>query len=76
VKCCGACSGLIFFEHFGHFSELRRYAGYGTYSWAEKISQIYAGNLVKAAQICKAYHVEYAVFFQPLIFIKRMLFPK
>jgi len=25
-----------FFEHFGHFSELRRYAGYGTYSWAEK----------------------------------------
>jgi len=65
-----------FFEHFGHFSELRRYAGYGTYSWAEKISQIYAGNLVKAAQICKAYHVEYAVFFQPLIFIKRMLFPK
>jgi lysophospholipase L1-like esterase len=60
-----------FFEKFGNFSNLRRDAGYGTYPWSEKIARIYAGNLAKAGRICRAYNVEYAAFFQPIIFYKR-----
>lgn len=59
-----------FFEKFGHFSEWRGYAGYGTYAWSDKIARIYAGNLAKAARICGGYGVAYAAFFQPLLFDK------
>jgi len=60
-----------FFEKFGHFSEWRSYVGYGTYAWSDRIAQIYAGNLAKAARICGAYGVAYAAFSQPLLFDKR-----
>ena len=62
-----------FFETFGHFSEWRSYAGYGTQAWSDKIAQIYAGNLAKAARICDAYDVAYMAFFQPLLFYKQTL---
>ncbi|MBN1363852.1 MAG: SGNH/GDSL hydrolase family protein [Syntrophaceae bacterium] len=61
-----------FLEKFGNFSLLRLNADYGTNLWAEKIAKIYASNLAKAGQICKAYNVEYVAFFQPLIFYKRI----
>jgi hypothetical protein len=60
-----------FLEKFGNFSSLRMNADYGTNLWSEKIAKIYASNLAKAGQICKAYNVEYVAFFQPIIFYKR-----
>mgnify|MGYP003791546571 FL=1 len=60
-----------FFEKFGNFSSLRMMADYGEVSWAEKTAAIYAGNLAKAARICHAYNIQYAAFFQPIIFYKR-----
>lgn len=60
-----------FFEKFGNFSNLRLSAQHGKYVWSEKIAGIYAGNLAKAGQICRAYHVEYVAFLQPIIFYKR-----
>lgn len=60
-----------FFEKFGNFSALRVEANYGTNAWSEKVANIYAGNLAKAARICSAYHVEYVAFLQPIIFYKR-----
>jgi len=60
-----------FFEKFGNFSALRMEANYGTDLWSEKVADIYAANLAKAARICSAYNVEYVAFFQPIIFYKR-----
>lgn len=60
-----------FFEKFGHFSSLRLTAEHGSFAWSEKVAGIYAGNLAKAGQICRAYNVEYVAFFQPIIFYKR-----
>ena len=61
-----------FFEKFGHFSNRRLAAEHGSYAWSEKIAGIYAGNLAKAGQICRAYNVQYVAFLQPVIFYKRV----
>ena len=60
-----------FFEKFGNFSALRMAADYGETSWSEKVAEIYAGNLAKAARICSTYDVGYVAVFQPIIFYKR-----
>lgn len=61
-----------FFEKFGHFSVLRDEVNYGTNLWSKKIAGIYANNLMKTGQICRAYDVDYIAFLQPLFFYKRI----
>jgi len=61
----------FFFEKFGNYSTLRLMAAHGSHAWSEKIAGIYAGNLAKAGQVCRAYNVDYVAFFQPIIFYKR-----
>ncbi|MEW5894937.1 MAG: hypothetical protein AB1650_04155 [Candidatus Omnitrophota bacterium] len=65
-----------FLKSFYNLDDLRTRAGYLSQNWKEKIAEIYVTNLIKSQKISRAFGAEFIAFFQPSLYVKKIVTEK